>query len=381
MSSYSTSEYYNLSYSDSCHLFYMSIAIQNIRTKKQLANYLRCDEAFLERAISEDYKVIDEVDSEKGLRDIIVNVGINGLAVQKMYIKKRGKNNGYRIVYAVRDFNLSNTLKILNKYLTELYVPPACVHGFVKGKSVATNAHCHLAKKHVLSVDIKDYFNSVSKEEVAMSFESIGYYKDVAIWLSELTTLNGYLAQGFNTSPTIANIVSVRMDKRLLDICGENIIYTRYADDLYFSGNSTLPEINQIATILKDYNFELNPKKTLLMKRGQKQYVTGLTVFDPKYPRISKKIKKNIRLETYYLEKYGYEEHAIRRLQNQIGTFDIDYFQYEIQEEMKSIKLRLYGWIHFIGSIEPKIGRKYYNALNNIEGFNYSDLNIYHNFE
>lgn len=358
----------------------MEILPQNIKTKKHLANYLRCDLEFLEKAINEDFITVDELNKEDGLRKVIVNHGKNSLTVQKMYIKKKGKKSGYRTVFAIRNFNLSNTLKILNNHLSNLYTPPEHVHGFVSGKSVVTNARCHLAKKQVLSVDIKDYFNSITKSKVASSLENLGFSKNVGKWLSEITTLNGTLAQGFNTSPTIANIVSKNMDEELNALCGSEVTYTRYADDLYFSGDKDLPDEKLIATILCNNGFEVNPKKTLLMKRGQKQYVTGLTVFDSKHPRISKRVKRNIRLEIYYLKKFGYEKHAIRRIENQIGKFDIDTYQFEVQEEMSNIKLRLYGWIHFINSIEPKIGRRFYKSLNEIEGFNYSDLNIYPDF-
>ena len=68
--------------------------------------------------------------------------------------------------------------------------------------------------------------------------------------------------------------------------------FTRYADDITFSGDGNIPSKILIEEIFNKYEFKLNNKNTRYKKRGQGQYVTGLTVFDKEYPRLPQKIKK-----------------------------------------------------------------------------------------
>lgn len=190
----------------------------------------------------------------------------------------------------------------------------------------------------------------------------IGFDKNVSEWLSSITTINNHLVQGFNTSPTIANIVTTQMDSDLLKICADKIVYTRYADDLYFSSNEELPDITVINQVIEKYNFALNEIKTKNMKRGHFQFVTGLTVFDTKLPRIPKKIKRNLRLEIYQ-SNLGYEKHSVRRLENAgIPTNSYD-FKYLMEEEILETNRRLFGWLHYIKSIEPKFVKDLYQKL------------------
>lgn len=332
-----------------------------IKTLKQLANYLKCSEESLNKAINNDFNIIDK----EGILafEAFINVADEEILIQKINIKKKGKTSGFRTVYAIRTFQLSDTLKILNNCLTEIFTPLDCVHGFVPGKSTKTNAKVHLAKKLVLSVDIKEFFDSTSKKMISESLVEIGFNQNVANWISCITTIDGHLVQGFNTSPTLANIVTDKMDRDLLKLCGNSINYSRYADDLYFSTDEILPNIEDIKNIIEKYGYILNDTKTKTMKRGHFQFVTGLTVFDKHIPRIPKKIKRNIRLEIHYILKFGYEKHAIRRLENIEIPLDSVDSQFFIEEEIANTNRRLFGWLHYIKSIEPKFASNYYKQL------------------
>ena len=74
------------------------------------------------------------------------------------------------------------------------------------------------------------------------------------------------------------------------------------------------PNVLDLEKVVNKHGFELNPIKTKLMKRGSKQYVTGLSVFDSQFPRISKRIKRNLKLEIYYLNKFGFVSHTCKML-------------------------------------------------------------------
>lgn len=337
-----------------------------INTLQELANYLRCPIDFLEKATQNDF---DVVDLGKGDKLIIPTSG--GL-VGVVRVAKKGKKVGHRIVYKVITDQLANTLKILNTYLQEIYIPESCVHGFVKKKTIKTNAEMHLAKKIVVSVDIENFFENITSKMVVDGFISIGFMPNVAVWLSQLTTIQNALVQGFSTSPILANIVSVKLDKEFLNFCKESISYSRYADDLYFSSNDDQIDLTEIERIVNDHDFKLNHSKTKIMKRGQPQYVTGLTVFDEDSARIAKKIKRNLRLEIYHIEKFGYRRHVRVKLKKAGFDSKLPSFHVDVDFEITNTINRIYGWLYFIHSIEPDFTNKYYKILDKTKPKYYS---------
>jgi RNA-directed DNA polymerase len=288
--------------------------------------------------------------------------------IQIFYIPK--KKAGYRTVHSVKSESFSSVLKVLDMNLLSWQKPHSAVHGFIPRRNIKTNAEQHLGKKFVLSVDIKDFFESITIEMVNEVFLELGFNSLVSDYLSKIVTVNGRLAQGFNTSPVISNFVVNKMDIELTSLGGTNTTYTRYADDLYFSSDEELPTVEDIEQIIQKYKFELNPDKTRLMKRGSKQYVTGLTVFDRVMPRISKKVKRNLRLEIYYIHKFGYRHHVLNKL-------GISYQEYKQSREIRKavsteiIKCenRILGWLRFILSVEKTTAEKFFTKLRTKRGF------------
>ncbi len=328
---------------------------------EDLANYLRCDLKFLEKAIQDEFFVRDTKVSEEIVKTI--SIPAISIAVTKYYIKKKGKKGGFRIVHQAWSHQLESSLKILNNNLNKIFIPFDFIHGFVKGKNIKTNANSHLAKKIILSVDIKNYFESISKEMIISNLVRIGFTKNASSWIASITTIEGFLVQGFCTSPTIANIVTHELDEKLKKLCGDDIEYTRYADDLYFSSQNVEIPLDKITKIIEDYGFELNDKKTKWMKRGHQQFVTGLTTFDSTTARISKKRKRNIRLEIYYLNKFGYKKHIKNKLIKSGEKVKDPDFKYKVLNEIDATRDKLYGWLHFIKAIEPEFSSKYYSRL------------------
>jgi hypothetical protein len=335
---------------------------KNIENTSHLANYLRCNISFLENAINKEYNIIDLKKEENRISDYLLGDN-DEIYVDKFYIKKKGKLGGYRGVHSISNFQLESTLKILNNYLSEIFLPQDCVHGFIKGRSTKTNAKPHLKKKILLSLDIKNYFESVSVKMISENLTTLGFQENIAKNIANLVTINGYLVQGFCTSPTIANIVTDKFDKEIIKLCGINVVYTRYADDLSLSSDKEVPKISEIKDLMIKYGFELNEEKTNKVKRGHYQFVTGLTIFDDKTPRIPKKIKRNLKLEIYYISKLGYKKHAIRRVKNTQIEYSSSEFKNEVSEEILKTQHRLFGWIHYIMSIEPIFGKKMYDIL------------------
>lgn len=327
-----------------------------LNTIKQLADLLRCKSEFIESIITYGYYVVErDSDSEYEFWNKVRN---KSNAVEKFGIRKKNKSLGYRIIHKPLMHNLVNTLKILNSFLSIVYIAPENVQGFIKGKNILTNANLHLSKKYILSLDIANFFDNISEKMVKESLITLGFTCNVAGWIASIVTVDGYLVQGFNTSPTVANIVAKGMDNDLIEKCNNSIDYTRYADDMYFSSNYNEPSILGFETIINKHGFTLNHKKTQLMKRGQNQYVTGLTVFDNITPRISKKVKRNLRLEIYYITKYGYTNHIIRKFGYSRKQLKNPIIRQRVYSETIDTENRIWGWIHFIQSIEPILGEK-----------------------
>ena len=231
------------------------------------------------------------------------------LRIPKKNKKWRGE---FRVVYRGVP-GIKQLQKNIASAIEEHTVFSECVQGFAKGRSTATNARFHLGKQLVLNADIKDFFDSITVEQVIKVFSSLGCTQPVAEMLAKICTLNGVLAQGLHTSPIIANIVASPLDESFSGLAKiYSCTYTRYGDDMTFSSNDQLPTKAEIAEVLRRYGFLLNESKFSITKRGQAQFVTGLCVFDRDIPRIPKRFKKWLRLTAYYMNKYGLDDHLIR---------------------------------------------------------------------
>ena len=182
-------------------------------------------------------------------------------------------------------------------------VPPAdAAHGFVLKRSIVTNALPHIGKAVLLNLDLKDFFPSIIYPRVRGLFISLGYSFSVASALALLCTAhereafdhNGtryyisvgprHLVQGAPTSPALANLIAYRLDRRLTGLASKHdFTYTRYADDLSFSGaqfDTARRLLGIIPRIVEDEGFTINESKTRLLRASSRQTVTGLVVND-----------------------------------------------------------------------------------------------------
>ena len=142
------------------------------------------------------------------------------------------------------------------------------VHSFAKayvpGKKLKENGKFHTKKKIVLALDVKDFFPSIKKAMVKDIFHSLGYSNKLANLLAKLCCLNDSLPQGAPTSPYLSNLFLRNFDDSVMKFCSEHkIIYTRYADDLTFSGDDFDVDllIGYVDETLKTYGLALNNPK------------------------------------------------------------------------------------------------------------------------
>jgi hypothetical protein len=177
-------------------------------------------------------------------------------------------------------------------------------HAFRKGRSIATFAAPHCDKQVVLRFDLKDFFPSVRASRVHRIFTTAGYPDDIArlvtglctnavpddVWPAETSFpdrqrfRSPHLPQGAPTSPALANLCAHRLDTRLTGLARSvGATYTRYADDLAFSGGTDLERAARrvhvlVATIALEEGFELNTHKTRVLRRGVRQQLAGVVV-------------------------------------------------------------------------------------------------------
>ncbi len=181
-----------------------------------------------------------------------------------------------------------------------------CAHGFVPGRSTLTNATPHSNKLVVVNIDIRGFFPNTPVGHIFRVLRQVTGDKlgDGAIHLlAEICSHNGVLPTGAPTSPWIANLVLSRVDKSLSKACAAaGISYTRYADDLTFSGDSRAVGMIRFARkVLAELGYELDPKKINIFRRGRRQMVTGLVVNEK--PHLPRQVRRKIRAAVHAISK------------------------------------------------------------------------------
>lgn len=233
-------------------------------------------------------------------------------------IPKRNKARGHRTVW--EPLLVGSSYRALARRLGTFFeaaapgYPHECAFGFRTGRNILENARVHTGRRHLLSLDIKDFFPSITVERVEQLFRDLGLNAEVARLLSRYVTIGGVLPAGLPTSPVLSNLAALPIDVALQGLASrKGALYTRYVDDLSFSSDDALPEMDEIEACLKDAGFWVEPSKTRRSRIGQSHFVTGLSVSDPLAPHVPKAIKRTLRQQLHYAAKYGLEDHLRHR--------------------------------------------------------------------
>ncbi|MCX7759247.1 MAG: reverse transcriptase family protein [bacterium] len=178
------------------------------------------------------------------------------------------KKNGKRTIYAIKKqsglYNIQNKLK--DNLFAKISLPVA-VKGFVCGESYNTYLVEHVKKTSYLRADIKEFFNSITSEQIRVMLKEFINIGDIVDIIIDIVTLDDSLPQGAVTSPCISNAIFKRIDQRITKYCQEfDVTYTRYADDMLFSSNKVNFTndsffYSMIKKILKENGFECNYNK------------------------------------------------------------------------------------------------------------------------
>ena len=226
----------------------------------------------------------------------------------KIYkIKKR--NGKYRTIYEPNLILKQIQKQILNNILNNKSISKYA-KAYHKGIQLKDNAIPHINKEMILKLDIKDFFENISFLDIYNSCFPIEYFpKSVGMILTYLCTYDNHLTQGSPTSAYISNLVMKEFDEELGNWCNlRNISYTRYSDDMTFSGAFNPSElITKVRKMLYKLGLELNNDKIHIVYKSSSQNVTGIVVNEKM--QVNVKYRNKTRQEIYYIKKFGLSSH------------------------------------------------------------------------
>lgn len=203
--------------------------------------------------------------------------------------------------------------RILDKILCCSPVHP-CAKAYRHNVSTKDNARFHRNQDIMIKIDIKDFFPSIKWTAIVNVFKELGYFPHVAIYLANLCSLQKKLPQGAPSSSAISNVVMYDFDTIIYAYCrASSLRYTRYSDDITISGNSNVKPgvvIRYVSSQLWQFGFQMNSKKTRVLRQSQRQMVTGLVT--NKTINVEKGYRKKIRQELYYIQQFGLAGHMIK---------------------------------------------------------------------
>ena len=242
-----------------------------------------------------------------------------GSQYKQFEIKKR--SGGSRTIRAPAT-NLKIIQKSIARELSKLVRFKPCVTGFVEGRDIKRNALMHVGQRHVLNLDLEDFFGAINYGRVYGMLISKPYKLSpkVAAAIAKACTLDNVLPQGAPTSPILSNLICAKMDAELNRYAlAQKCVYSRYADDLTFSTNrqfmplaalrlnSEGTPVTDLAKPLREIielnGFKINEKKSRLSTRDRRQIVTGLVT--NKRVNVRRSFVRDIRAVLHAWEKFG----------------------------------------------------------------------------
>ncbi|MFQ9501358.1 MAG: reverse transcriptase domain-containing protein [Clostridia bacterium] len=288
------------------------------------------------------------------------------------YIKK--KNKIRKIVsYKSVDCRLRIYHKKVNEFLKQNFINSLFSYAYVENRSIYDNAKAHMYNDFFIMLDIKNFFNNITHEKlIKRLYIEINKKNKNAITLLECAEIvkkcsvsNRGIPLGFVTSPILANIYLKEFDNilygKLKKLTAENIIYTRYADDLCisFKNNINNEEIKEeiikiVSKLLKRYSLKLNNNKTRNYNINVVNHIkiTGINIVVKENGKrtlsVGKKIKNNLFWCAINLYKdknsnkdYQKQSLRIKGLNSFILSIEKNGYEDCYSEKMKNIIIKL----------------------------------------
>jgi hypothetical protein len=226
-------------------------------------------------------------------------------------------------------------LKVIQKWFGHHLASSLTFHesvfGFVSGRSTVQAAAVHCGAKWIYSVDIKDFFPSTSMQTVIIALMNVGYGRPGAELIAKLCCYKGALSQGSPASPILSNLTFKQIDEELFKLSRRyDIHFTRYADDIVFSGMNSFPSDikDEIVSIVQSMGWMLSRNKEYYAERPGRLKVYGLLVSGQR-PRLTKGYRNRIRAFTHLLAEGRISDKDVSRVKghlsyaNSIEAFDM----------------------------------------------------------
>lgn len=222
------------------------------------------------------------------------------------------KGSGFRVISEPLPLLKLIQRWILDEVLSKS-VSQKCANAYISGRSIKSNARLHIGQEKLLKLDVKDFFGSLRIDKVYSVFFEFGYTSAVSTALAHLCCLDGCLPQGAPTSGALSNLILRAADDAILNFCLQRKIrYTRYADDMCFSGADF--DVSDLTDFVEkqmgQLDLKLNATKTRLTRQSHRQVVTGIVV--NRKLTVPRGRRKRIRQEIFYIKKYGLVGHCLR---------------------------------------------------------------------
>ena len=324
-----------------------------------------------------DAKLIEDFSKLRTFRDVAELLEVDRKTLRH-YLRRHGnyrifslrKRSGGKRTIATPVTPLKIIQRKLNQVLHAVYGSRSPVHGFVRGKSIVTNAKRHVQRDLILNFDLQDFFPSIHFGRVMGLFEGKPYNcpSNVSVVLAQICCFQQALPVGAPTSPIVANMVCAQLDsqlKRVAQDCG--CTYTRYADDITFSVKSgRFPPVivyrdtgtrrwvigEAIAKVITSNKFKINDSKTRILPRGYRQEVTGIIVNEGL--NVKRRFVRQVRAMLHSVEKWGFD----RAQHDFLAKYDR-----KQRKRVPDFRKVLRGKIEFVGSVRRRDDLIYLNLM------------------
>jgi RNA-directed DNA polymerase len=215
------------------------------------------------------------------------------------------KSGGARIIY-----HPSRELKLLQTWIAHnifgLFPVHGCAHAYVRGRSIADNAKIHQRKKYLLKIDFVDFFHSITARDIQLLLDANSSTLPMPLspedhrFILSIICKDDRLTIGAPSSPVVSNVVMYAFDQQWA-AWDRSVLYTRYADDLFFSTDTPDLLSALLAALRRDLAMRISPRlrinesKTVFTSWKRRRLVTGLVLTSKGEISLGRRQKRYIR--------------------------------------------------------------------------------------
>lgn len=284
--------------------------------------------------------LIDRISEDLHLNDAYIDSIVDHSFYYYKDYRIPKKDNGWREISQASPELKSLQYWVKENILTLLPVSK-CAFAYKRGDSVKRHATFHKESNYIFHTDIKDFFTNIHAEQLTnvlkhhnIALEKAGlWYEDICDVLSKICFRLDKLCIGTVSSPSISNIIMYDFDEYFNAYCTENRYrYSRYADDIYISSYTYLPESikYEVKNKLREKGFVINSTKTWFKSKKSRRQITGLVLTENGRVSVGSEMRGNIKKMIY------------DRIVNGTGNPEV-----------------ILGYLAFLQDVEPNVYNRY----------------------